>query len=160
MAPSINSGSWRTTRGHTNFKRPAVRVFIRAVGSNGVNGAVNGFKKQSSPSEMTIADLSPTLPSNSSSSSSSTDVASPPPQLPRKVAVPPRQPVPTDALNTMNGQGRKIPAQAQKVLDQYVSLTGGGALTATTPNGTELAAVESKLKRQAIELREAKAELA
>jgi hypothetical protein len=64
--------------------------------------------------------------------------------------------------SNINSQGRRIPAQAQRVLDQFVSLTGGGgALTAPDGNSSaDLAAVESKLKRQSIELREAKAELA
>ncbi|KAG7669125.1 hypothetical protein NADE_005354 [Nannochloris sp. 'desiccata'] len=145
---------------------PEQQLGIYAPGSsNGLNGTVNGFEKHTSPAEMTVADLSPNL--SNTSSSSSIDSACPPEPL-RKVAVPPRRPVPADEgkayqqASTINGRGRKITAQAQRVIDQFVSLTGGGgALTA--PNGissTELAAVESKLKRQSIELREAKAELA
>lgn len=160
--PSINVGYCRTVRG----MKPAIVLPPLAAGSsNGLNGTVNGFEKHTSPAEMTVADLSPNL--SNTSSSSSIDSACPPEPL-RKVAVPPRRPVPADEgkayqqASTINGRGRKITAQAQRVIDQFVSLTGGGgALTA--PNGissTELAAVESKLKRQSIELREAKAELA
>ncbi len=135
----------------------------RAAGSNRTNGTINGFQKSTSPTEMTVADLSPTLTNNPSTS---TDTTSAPEPL-RKVVVPPRQPVPVDAANggqqgsnAINGQGPRIPAQAQKVLDQFVSLTGGGALATNNNSSAEVAVVESKLKRQAIELREAKAELA
>jgi hypothetical protein len=159
MMPRRNSGFWRTTTG----MKPAVKLISCAAGSNAVNGNVNGLRKQTSPAEMTVADLSPTL-SNSNSSSSNNGNLSPEPL--RKVAVPPRQPVPSDAANgnqqasTLNGQGRRIPAQAQQILDQFVSLTGGALTANNSSSSSELAAVESKLKRQAIELRETKAELA
>jgi len=142
------------------MKRAVVLPSLAAGSSNGVNGTVNGLNKETS--EMTVADLSPNL----SNKSTGNDSASPP-EPPRKVAVPPRQSVPPEEAmayqqaSTINAQGRRMPAQAQRVLDQFVSLTGGGgALTAPGTSSAELAAVESKLKRQSIELLEAKAELA
>ena len=152
----INLGCWRTSRGMK--ARPAIMLPPVAASSNGVNGNVNGFRKQTSPAEMTVADLSPNFQSDPSSSNGTEPL--------RKVAVPPRQPVPSDVAiadqqtSYFNGQGRRIPAQAQQVLDQFLSLTGGALVAPNGKSSTEVAAAEAKLKRQSIELREAKAELA